>query len=117
MQRYSFRTFEMFSLISLPVPSQHMMMFFIASPLMMLPERAYSNFGRLLGKTLLGKSRGLFLSVVPAKAGTHTAEFLGEARWLLPSQNASLGLWVPAPVRNCALGRDDCVERLRVNFQ
>src|SRR5436190_11214354 len=47
-------------------------------------------------------------------AGTHTPRFLVWAGWPTPSlTNRGRSVWVPAPVRNCALGRDDVRERLR----
>ena len=49
------------------------------------------------------------LDVVPAKAGIHNHEWLlsGDAGSTSPVDNIRCGVWVPAPVRNCALGRDD----------
>jgi len=44
----------------------------------------------------------------PAKAGTHTANGYA-ATGAIASSNCGWWLWVPAPVRNCALGRDDDV--------
>gem|GEM_PF-4306711 len=54
------------------------------------------------------RSRKKF-SVVPAKAGTHYPEWqmLRDAGATACFNNAPLWLWVPAPVRNCVLGRDD----------
>ncbi|MGF6430233.1 hypothetical protein ABIE91_005453 [Bradyrhizobium elkanii] len=51
----------------------------------------------------------LILNVVPAKAGTHShrVELLKKAVATASRNNEHRWLWVPAPVRNCALGRDD----------
>jgi hypothetical protein len=53
-------------------------------------------------------------SVVPANAGTHN-----HRPWLLQkmatfsASSTGRGVWVPAPVRNCALGRDDSCAAFR----
>ncbi|MGY2986546.1 hypothetical protein ACVIIY_002696 [Bradyrhizobium sp. USDA 4515] len=50
--------------------------------------------------------------VVPAKAGTHNhkCQLLGDAGTTNSFNKVRRGVWVPAPVRNCALGRDDVLE-------
>ncbi|MGY2850992.1 hypothetical protein ACVIWU_007981 [Bradyrhizobium sp. USDA 4509] len=47
--------------------------------------------------------------VVPAKAGTHNhrVELLKRAMATAAQNQPASWLWVPAPVRNCALGTDD----------
>jgi hypothetical protein len=56
----------------------------------------------------LGRLSAKHFNVVPANAGTHNhRSTLLKKAVALCALSAGHGVWVPAPVRNCALGRDD----------